>query len=167
MKTLTKIFALCFLRLSFYFWYFILYRDSIQASKLTKVRSHATFDVSFFFASFSRNGDFLIMTKKRGKKHHRNGKPIRRQLPFYIERKGKHTYAIIVSLPSGDSFGMLIKYCYFEKSEKHSFTGGVLNNKKRGSKRKTISGNISPGKSRIQPLLPKGFCEYHDIWQCK
>ncbi len=117
-----------------------------------------------FLSSILHNTEF-IMTKKRGKKIHADKNPIRRQLPFYIKRKNKKTYLIIVSLPSGDTFGMWIKQSFFETSKKHSFKGAVLNNKKRGSKRRTISGNISPSKKLIQPLLPKGFCEYHDLWQ--
>lgn len=105
------------------------------------------------------------MTKKRGKKIHADKKPIRRQLPFHIEKRGEHAYLIIVSLPSNNSFGMWVKRDFFTNPEKHTFRGAVLNNKKRGSRRKTVSGTISPGKSRVQPILPKGFCEYHDLWR--
>jgi len=106
------------------------------------------------------------MTKRRSAKAPSHQKPIRRQLPFYIKYKGKNTYLIIVLLPSGDQFGMLIKHSFFESPQKHAFKDAVLNNKKRGSKRRTISGIISPGRNLIQPLLPKGFCAYHDLYKC-
>lgn len=97
--------------------------------------------------------------KKKSRKSH---KPIRQMLPYIICSERKNTYLITVVMRKGDTFGILVPRFYFENDRKQSFKG-VLNNKKRGSKKRSITGKIIPGRSLVELILTKRFCEAHGI----